>query len=152
MRIDASRAVLKIRPDLEDVLWNIACYCKEEDHDIRLMGLWVRARADHRTGHWNGWAWPREESNLYGVSRVHPAGRIDLALGQNVTEPTVVRLFAHELRHIGQFHRGRKQTGFMNILMGETEIEPDCDAFADTIVKLYKKDRFGTGGYEKHSN
>lgn len=140
MRVSISKGVLKHRPELENQLWNIGCYAKEIDPDIKLMGLHVRVIKARNKGHWYGWAHPEEESTHYRKKLIHPAGRIDLSIGESVSDIALVRLFAHELRHIGQFHRGRKLRGYLTCeYMKDGEVEPDCYRFEDDIVRRYRR-------------
>lgn len=138
MRVDCSSSITRAFPDLEDLLWNVGVYAKNEDRDIKLMGLRVRAIKSRAPDHWYGWAHPWEESSLYGSRLIHPAGRIDLGLGSAIREQDIVRVFAHELRHIGQFHRGRKRFGYLTTEhMKESTIEQDCYDFEESIVRKF---------------
>lgn len=142
MRAAISSRVLSEHPSLEERLWAVAVHAKEADPDIKLMGLHVRACRSPKPGHWNGWAHPREESVLYHRHLIHPAGRIDMRIGINVPEEDIIRLFAHELRHIGQFHRGRKLYGYLTTdPMAEADIEPDCHDFEKFILKKFARAR-----------
>lgn len=138
MRIDVSPAISRAFPDLDELLWNVGVYSKESDWDIKLMGLYVRIKKHRFATQWYGWAHPQEESTLYGRRFIHPAGRIDLGVGCSVGEDEIVRLFAHELRHIGQFHRGRKIYGYLTTEhMKEQRVESDCYEFEEYIAKKF---------------
>lgn len=144
MRVAISRGVVTLRPELEDQLWAVACHAKEADHDIKLTGLHVQIRKACQPEHWAGLAWPKEETWRYNRIVVHPAGRIDLSIGTGVQASSIIRLFAHELRHIGQFHRGRKIYGYLTTEhMYEDEIEPDCYDFEEYVLqKCHKPNRY----------
>jgi hypothetical protein len=136
VRVALSQSIQREHSGLEDQLWAIGCHSKSSDMDIKLMGLHVRIISSKDTDHWSGWAYPEEESLFYNKALCHPAGRIQLTIGQDVTKKEIIRLFSHELRHIGQFHRGRKLFGFMTTHhMPETAIEQDCYDFEDHIIK-----------------
>lgn len=137
MRFDITAAVEQDHPGIQDLLWRIAVLAKNADPDIKLMGLYVRAIKDTSDINWSGWALPEEESYLYRKKLVHPAGRIDLRIGTGVSDVGITRLFAHELRHIGQFHRGRQVHGYLTTdHLPDEEVEPDCYAFEDEILKM----------------
>lgn len=136
MRFDITDAVRRDHPGIEDLLWRVAVLAKTEDPDIKLMGLHVRAIRSTEEDHWNGWAWPEEDSILYGKKLVHPAGRIDLRIGAKVDDAGIMQLFAHELRHIGQFHRGRQSFGYLTTDHMTTSCEQDCYDFEDLILSL----------------
>lgn len=144
MRVDATLAIAQAFPDLEDLLWNIGVYAKNADHDIKLMGLRVRVLKARKADNWYGWAHPFEESVLYGNRLIHPAGRIDLGLGSKTSKEEVIRVFSHELRHIGQFHRGRQIFGYLTTEhMNPPHIEEDCYEFEDCIVGKFGMARKG---------
>lgn len=148
MRVDVSSSIQRTYPAIEDVLWNVGVYSKQADWDIKLMGLHVQIRKHKASTSWGGWAFPHEDSSYYSTKRVHPAGRIDLSIGLMVPEIDIVRLFAHELRHIGQFHRGRKIHGYLTTeWMSESDVEPDCHEFEEYIVQKY--DRIACKGYKR---
>lgn len=144
MKVILSAAVKQDRPGLDDRLWEIACASKEADPDITLMGLMVKIRRSRYVDYWNGHAWPYEHSpwdyedlrRYEGRVEVHPAGKITMSIGEEVPDEDVDRLFAHELRHIGQFHRGRKQFGYLTTdHMGLYEVEPDALGFEQAILE-----------------
>lgn len=144
MRILISKSVQKNHPLLERELWESACIAKDIDPDIILMGLLVKIKqtpnSDNR--YWSGMAYPSEESSLYGQMLSHPAGRINLYLGTKVSSKEKTILMAHELRHIGHFHRGRKMTGYLNDNhMTTKEAEDDCQCFELEVLDKLSRAR-----------
>jgi hypothetical protein len=138
MRTSITTAVLLAHPDIEDILWSTMVHAMDADWAIRASGLHVRVRKAPEDRMWWGWAYPEEHSTFYRKRLVHPAGRITLTIGNDVSKRDIVRLVAHELRHIGQFHRGRKLTGFLTAgWMDDDEVEPDCYAFEEHVIKQY---------------
>lgn len=139
MRLKVSESVAKDHADIEDLLWRVAVYCKEEDPDITLMGLHVQVRKNARPTYWSGMAYPHEHTVSYRTHPstivTHPAGRITMNIGSSNSTRDITTLFSHELRHIGQFHRGRKCHGFLTCdPMDPDEIEPDCYEFEELII------------------
>ncbi len=139
MRFNISDTVLRDHPGIEELLWSIAVHSKEEDPDITLMGLYVQVRRSRKRTHWAGNAWPTEHTRCYRTKvptvTVHPAGKITMSIGADCTQEDIIQLFSHELRHNGQFHRGRQRFGYMTCdPMPEEDIEPDCYEFEDTIL------------------
>lgn len=125
------------RPELRSQLWTVAVNAQEIDPDIHVLGLLVRIRQSRVPQNWEGNAWPDERSYDARSRRlyVHPAGKITMSIGEQVPYPEVVRLFAHELRHIGQFHRNRYETGFLGTdNMLDYQVEPDCYEFEDKVL------------------
>jgi hypothetical protein len=121
------------------LLWAVAVHSKEEDPDIKLMGLHVQVRRSRHDNYWAGNAWPEEQTRVYRTNPstliIHPAGKITMSLGASISRHDIIRVFAHELRHIGQFHRGRKEHGYLTCSpMFEEDIEPDCYEFEDLIL------------------
>lgn len=142
MKLSIARPVIKCHKDLDEELWQIAVVSKEADPDIKLMGLFVRVRlsSSSKEDYFSGISYPYEESNYNGRRILHPAGRINMTLGTKVSEEDKAILFAHELRHIGQFHRGRKIRGYLDAdFMGDDyKIEGDCYKFEQEVIsRLY---------------
>lgn len=143
MRVIYSQTVGHNHPAIEEQLWGVAVRCKEADPDIKLMGLHVSLRSSTPT-HWAGQAFPEEETYLLRPRGliIHPAGRITMSVGAKVTYTSIVRLFAHELRHIGQFHRGRRLYGYLtDEWLDENQVEPDACEFEETILQRMKYSR-----------
>lgn len=134
MRQAISDGVISDHPGIEDLLWRVAVYSCENDPDITLTGLYLQVRRSPDHLAWSGKAWPKESSG--GIRRIsHPAGRINLCIGADVPDKDIIRLFAHELRHIGQFHRGRKVCGFLGTYpLDNDEVEPDALRFELDIL------------------
>lgn len=136
MKTVISVTLQKTHPDLETILWRTACLSKEHDNDIQFDGLLVRATKS-RTQYWTGSASPYEDSTIRTKKYIHPGGRIDLHLTKGMVRRSIIVLFAHELRHIGQFHRGRKKYGVMGWDgTPEDEFERDCMEFEQLIANL----------------
>jgi hypothetical protein len=134
MKTVISDAMQKAHPNLEGVLWRTACMAKEQDNDIMISGLLVRI-VKSKDLYWTGSADPHEESILYKKKLIHPAGRIDLRLTTGMIQRSIVVLFAHELKHIGQFHRGRKKNGVLSVEGADYLIEEDCILFEKQIAE-----------------
>lgn len=133
MRTDISPCILKAHQNIDNILWRTACACKEQDNDITINGLFVRVTKSS-TKYWTGTAFPYESSSLHYKVISHPAGRINLRLTIDMIDRSVVILFAHELRHIGQFHRGRKKFGFLVSEAHENDSEDDSREFEKLIA------------------
>jgi hypothetical protein len=140
LRFNISESVYQDHPYIEELLWNVAVHSKQADPDIKLMGLHVQVRRSRKSKHWAGNAWPNEETRVYRTRTpsliVHPAGKVTMSIAADCSERDVMRLFAHELRHIGQFHRGRRLYGYLTTApMAEEDIEVDCYDFEDSILE-----------------
>lgn len=133
MRTIVSLSVQKSHPNLETILWHTACIAKSHDNDIMIGGLLVRITKSPTT-YWSGVAYPLEETCLYNKKLIHPAGRIDLRVTTGMITRSIATLFAHELKHIGDFHRGRKRCG---VLSDEGDIRP-LFAIEDECIKFEK--------------
>lgn len=145
MRVITTDAIRHHHPNIENELWQTACFAKDQDPDIMLMGLLVRVKLASEKDYWAGITYPEEESVYYGKKYIHPAGRINLYLGSDVTSRNKAILMAHELKHVGQFHRGRKLKGFLNLdhMHSDDEIEEDCIFFEKEIAnKIFSLKQF----------
>ena len=146
--MDISPSILRAYPLIDDMLWDTMVFAKNADYDIKTNGLHVRVIKAPTPTDWWGWAYPEEQSRYRRKVLVHPAGRITLTVGTGVKPIEIVRLTAHELRHIGQFHRGRKVLGYLTAeWMKEEDVEADCYEFEDYIVKKYA--RVTCAGYKR---
>lgn len=143
MKVIVSKSVQKSHPDIESILWDTACVAKEIDPDIRLNGLLVRVNKRAASlDSYSGIAFPHEDSHHRGRYFSHPAGKINISIGPSVDAHNIIVVMAHELRHIGHFHRGRKSTGILGDWSFEgtiEELELDCLDFEQKIVN--KMDR-----------
>lgn len=138
MRIYVSPSIDVLYPDIEELLWDVGLKAWRVDRDIQLEGLRVRVTKAREPDSWYGWAFPWQKSCLYGKHLIHPAGRIDLSIGAKVDDDVIITLFAHELRHIGQFHRGRQIYGYLTTQhMNEQCVETDCYEFEESILDQY---------------
>lgn len=147
MKVVLSQSVLEDHPKINELLWATAVAAKEEDPDIHLMGLRVQVRRSCKKTFWSGHAWPCEHTTTStGKVHVHPAGKITMSVGCDCSEQDIVQLFAHELRHIGQFHRGRYEYGYLTCDWVDYDVEQDCYDFEDII--LYKFSGAATNGCE----
>lgn len=137
MRVVVSPAVREDHPMIFQHLWSVAVEAQELDPDIHLHGLFVNAKRSRLLDHWAGNAWPEERT--WDARRkmlwLHPSGRITMSIGTDLYDYDIARLFAHELRHIGQFHRCRYRTGFLGTdHMADEDVEPDAIAFEEELL------------------
>jgi hypothetical protein len=62
-------------------------------------------------------------------------GKITMTICPDINDSGLVRLFSHELRHIAQFHRGRKKFGTLTIdPLRPHEAEMDAYEFEEAMV------------------
>jgi hypothetical protein len=142
MKLSVHYKIRQRFPKIEGLFWETAYLAREFDPDIQLNGLWVTIRPSRSANStfYEGIAYPVENTRRGDYVVIHPAGKISISLSKQVSEADQISLFAHELRHIAQFHRGRKINGhFNNHYMGDNDIaEEDCYDFQDKIVdRLY---------------
>jgi hypothetical protein len=132
-----SQSIQKAHPNLERILWRTACIAKEYDNEITISGLFVRVTKSPSL-YWSGNADPLEETVLYNKIICHPAGRVNLKLTGGMVERSVIILFAHELRHIGQFNKGRRKYGVLMTEITESDylIEKDAYTFEKKIADI----------------
>lgn len=137
MRVVVSPAVLEDHPMIYQHLWSVGVEAQELDPDIHLHGLFVWARRSRKDGYYAGNAWGSERTWDARCKQLilHPAGKITMSLASDLYDYDIARVFAHELRHIGQFHRGRYRTGFLGTEhMPDREVEPDALAFEERLL------------------
>lgn len=109
------------------------------DPDIRADYIYVEGRCCSDPLCFSGTAHPFVSTwdTRWGKRRYisHPAGKITFTIGTNVWFSDLIRLFAHELRHIGQFNRGLQQYGVLTTdPMTNQETEADAYAFEERIL------------------
>lgn len=118
-----------------DLVERTALTCQEMDPDIVTDSLLVEARRHPRKTRFQGWAHPEYWSIFRGTSRIHMDGRIQIVVGDRVRTTDVIRVIAHELRHIGQFHRGQELTGELTQEpLSDAECEDDAYGFEYTML------------------
>lgn len=124
-------------PGIRSLLDDIKRVVKEKDRHVRVRHLFVDVRLSRKPDNFNGWAHPHTYSVRWGQYRSHENGWIQMSLGYECKEMDIVRLFAHELRHNGQFHRGKSLLGVMcTYPLSQEESEDDAYEFEERIVSL----------------
>lgn len=122
-------------PWLRDEASAIVRECRRVDRDLRTGDLLVEARCHPRVARFQGWAHPQAFSWFRDQPRTHENGRIQLVVGEAIRRTDFVRLLAHELRHIGQFHRGKREFGYLTSEhMTDAECENDAYLFEYKIL------------------
>lgn len=138
MKLQISSTIKREFPHIEDWLDEIAYWAYQEDGDIDLDNLLVSVRIGRRPTLWSGQAWPYSTSldRRTGKRRRHSSGHIGLSLGRRNRKSEITRIFAHELRHIGQFARGREKLGYLTSShMSNREGERDARLFEQRVMK-----------------
>lgn len=137
MIIELSQTLQQTRPHLADWISEAAYWCQSVDPDIDLDGLHISVRQSRKLRNWTGAAWPHSVSldRRRHKRRKHPSGRVTLTIGKLVPRAEVARITAHELRHIGQFARGRKLIGHLTCMMGDRESECDSLIFEGKVMR-----------------
>ena len=124
--------------DLDYLLWEVNDVAHKLDPDIPTKDFYVGAQVSRYPTSWTGHAHPQEKyyDKRRGKTLECPNGRVTMSFGEYVSENRIRRLFAHELRHLGQFERGRKETGQLNLRhMYRLLVEPDCIAFEGRVLR-----------------
>lgn len=85
------------------------------DRDICVRDLRVEAQCNAQPEFYRGLAYPVTRRYVGTRATYHADGLIRLYIGARCDEEDIICLFAHELRHIGQFHRGRQRYGAMTV-------------------------------------
>jgi hypothetical protein len=131
-----SPGLLDVFPALDELLAEIKRIACKLDRDIRTRDLRVEARRNTQPDFYKGWAYPVTRLRDGNGTTYHGDGLVRLHVGANCDEADVVRLYAHELRHIGQFHRGRKAYGTMTISpLSQQASERDAERFEARVLK-----------------
>jgi hypothetical protein len=135
-KLEMSDAIKKLYPALA---WDLRFIHQDAcalDPDIPEDRFLVYVRKSRRDDYWNGHAYPYKATKRYGKRVEHLNGRITMSLGGDIDHADIVRIFSHELRHLGQYARGRKALGFLtNANMPISEREPDCLRFEGRVLK-----------------
>jgi hypothetical protein len=129
-----SKGAVDTLPYISLVLYEISALAVEIDPDIGLSGLYVEGQISKKPTHYSGVAYPSTLSIKRKHTIFHPNGKIALSFARRNSFEEIVRLFGHELRHIGQYHRGRETHECMTIrpLTGD-ESEEDAYWFEDQL-------------------
>lgn len=136
MEIRLSSTVSCIYPFLASGIREITRLCQALDEDIVVQNLLVEVRAHWKPTTYCGRAYPDYASWKNGQRRIHSDGRILLTVGAGIGEEDLTRLLAHELRHIGQFHRGVQRCGFMTAdYLTDEDCEDDAYDFEDYVLE-----------------
>lgn len=146
MNFNFSSTVERFHPRLRDDLKEISEAARWLDSDIKHRGVLVCARmapTGRDPDSFSGMAWPNESSIvMYGPRPglwQHPRGRIDLRLAHCMSWEDKVRLFAHELRHLGQFHQGWRNGGDSICLpYSPKTAEADAYAFENLVLETLR--------------
>lgn len=122
-------------PGVDELLTKVKGVACKLDRDIRTRDLRVEARRNNQPGFFKGWAYPLTRAREGQRVTYHQDGLIRMYVGAQCVDEEIVRLYAHELRHIGQFHRGRRQYGTMTIHpMSQEASEHDADDFEERVL------------------
>lgn len=135
MQVRLSQSLQAAQPDLLPILNDTLRESRYRDRDIKSRFLWVIGRCHWEADAFAGAAHPRRWSvTPYGIQS-HCNGKVTLTIGKNCEPPEIARLFAHELRHIGQFHRGYDRFGQLTIeTLTYDEAEDDAYEFEERII------------------
>lgn len=137
MRVSCSVGVDCEFPQIRSLLNDIKRVSKEKDRNIRVRDLFVDVRLSKSHDKFNGWAHPEAFSVRRSQFRWHDDGWIQMSLGFHCSDRDVIRLFSHELRHIGQFNKGKRRYGVLTINpMTPQESEDDAYDFEERILEL----------------
>jgi hypothetical protein len=132
-------AVKSLPPVTSTVLFEVAKVCTELDSDLCLDGLYIEGQINKRPEYYGGIAYPSTLTKTRKQTVFHPDGKIVLNFSRSNNFEEVVRLFAHELRHIGQFHRGRETHDYMTIQpLTSNESEEDAYWFETQVWKTWR--------------
>lgn len=135
MTYSISPGLLDLFPGLDELLVRVRSVACSLDRDIRVSDLRVEARKHRGEAVYQGWAHPRASSVIGGRTVRHRDGLVRLAIGSGCEDEDIIRVFAHELRHIGQFHRGRRHYGQLSLAMCEVASEQDAEDFEDRVLE-----------------
>jgi hypothetical protein len=128
--------LLNAYPTLDELLTEIKRVCCALDRDISTRDLRVEARRNPSPQTYNGWAYPVTRLVERHRTTYHRDGLVRMWIGAQCCEEDIIRLYAHELRHIGQFHRGRKRYGNMTIHpLTEVGSEDDAESFEARVLE-----------------
>lgn len=123
-------------PAFDELLAEIKRVACVLDRDIRVRDLRVEAKRNNQPSFYKGWAYPLTRLRDGKGTTYHRDGLIRMQIGGACGEEDVIRLYAHELRHIGQFHRGRRRFGAMTINpMSDDASEDDAVDFEDCVLE-----------------
>lgn len=137
MQVSCSAGIDCEFPDLRLLLNDVKAVVREVDRDLRVRGLFVETRLSPSHSDFNGWAHPDNFSVRRNNFRYHPDGWVQMSLGFECGERDIIRLFAHELRHISQFNRGKKKYGTLTINpLSIEESEDDAYDFELRVLDL----------------
>ena len=98
-------------PDLRPLLDDVKGLIRSIDGNVRVRDLLVETRLSPSQEAFNGWAHPEIFSVRRGQFRSHNSGWIQMSLGVECSERDIIRLFAHEMRHISQMKLSRLHPG-----------------------------------------
>lgn len=122
-------------PSIDDILGKVRKVACKLDRDISVRALRVEARRNNHPDYYKGWAYPLTRLREGRGMTYHADGLIRLQVGAQCCEHDIICLYAHELRHIGQFHRGRRRYGTMTVEpMTEEASEADAEDFEIRVL------------------
>lgn len=128
--------LLNAYPTLDELLTEIKRVSCRLDRDITTRDLRVEARRNTHPKTFTGWAYPRTRFREGHRTTYHRDGLVRLSIGAECGDEDIIRLYAHELRHIGQFHRGRKLYGNLTIHpLTDTASEDDAASFEVRVLE-----------------
>lgn len=138
MEIRLSSTVSCIYPFLASGIREITRLSQALDENIIVQNLLIEVRAHWKPSTFCGRAYPDYASWKHGQRRTHSDGRILLTIGAGVGEEDLIRLLSHELRHIGQFHRGIERCGYMTAdYLDDDVCENDAYDFEDYVLEAH---------------
>lgn len=142
MELRLSSTVSCLYPFLASGIREITRCAQVLDEDIIVQNLLIEVRAHWKPSTFCGMAFPERSSWKRGTYRSHADGRILLTIGAGIHEEDLIRLLSHELRHIGQFHRGIERFGFMTAqYMTDEACEDDAYDFEDYVLEVHSGER-----------
>lgn len=130
-----SPGLMDAYPKMDELLCDIKTAACTLDSMIGTRDLRVEARLHHAECRYFGWAYPFQTKTEGKRITRHADGLVRLYIGRGCNSEDVIRLYAHELRHIGQFHIGRARHGYLTLdPMTVTLSEDDAEAFEDSVL------------------
>lgn len=123
-------------PEIYSLLIEVNMLACELDPRISTRDLRVEA-CKHRTPSvYYGWAYPYKSWTQGRRTTRHADGLVRLFIGEGCGAHDAIRLHAHELRHIGQFHGGRSLFGYMTVdPLSEAGSELDAQEFEERVLE-----------------
>lgn len=122
-------------PGIHKLLIEVDTLACELDSRISTRDLRIEASKHRVPGAYYGWAYPCQTRTTGRRVTYHKDGLVRLFFGNDCNSEDAIRLHAHELRHIGQFHGGRRIYGRMTLQpMSVAHSERDAEEFEEIVL------------------